>query len=247
MAETTERFRCLSGSTLKLIAIIAMAIDHFAASILYHGILLPAVPITIGSGVYRIYQLYQVMRFIGRVAFPIFCFLLVEGFLHTSNRKKYAFRLFLFALISEFPFDWALFNTNVTWGYQNVYFTLLIGLLTIWGMEWIQEHTASWRFPLWIPLWVLTIAAGCLMAWLLKTDYDYKGIILIVILYFFRFQPLLRTLAGCISLYWEAPACLAFIPITFYNGKRGLRLKYVFYLFYPLHLLVYGCILHFLL
>lgn len=238
-----QKHRCLSGSTLKLIAIIAMAIDHFAASILYYGILLPAVPIIIGSETYKIYQLYKVMRFIGRLAFPIFCFLLVEGFLHTSNRSRYAFRLFVFALVSEFPFDWALFNTNVTWRYQNVYFTLLIGLLTIWGMEWIREHAASWQ----VPLSILVIVIGCLLTWVLKTDYDYKGIILIVLLYIFRFQPLLRTLTGCVSLYWEAPACLAFIPITFYNGKRGLRLKYVFYLFYPLHLLLYGCILHFLL
>ena len=81
------------------------------------------------------------------------------------------------------------------------------------------------------------VAAGMGLAWLLKTDYSYHGILLIAILYFFRFYPLLQTIAGCLSLLWEAPACLAFLPINLYNGKRGLSLKYLFYLFYPIHLL----------
>ncbi|MEE1031690.1 MAG: TraX family protein [Ruminococcus sp.] len=239
MNQSTYRYRCLSGSTLKIIAIIAMAIDHFAASILYHGILLPNAPISQGTTMWTIYQIYQVMRFIGRIAFPIFCFLLVEGFLHTSNRKKYAFRLFLFALLSEFPFDFALQNTFVTWEYQNVYFTLCIGLLTIWLLDYVQE--SSYR----IPLQMLSIFAGCVLAYLLQTDYDYKGIILIVVLYYFHNNRSMMTLVGCLSLFWEAPACFAFIPINMYNGKRGLSLKYFFYLFYPLHLLIYGLVLHF--
>lgn len=180
------------------------------------------------------------MRFIGRIAFPIFCFLLVEGFMHTSNRKKYALRLFLFAFISELPFDLALFNSPVDWGYQNVFFTLLIGLLVIWAMDAVRKS----KFQ--IPLQLTAILVGGFLAWFLKTDYDYKGILLIVILYIFRYDRKLRTIAGCISLLWEAPACLAFLPINLYNGKRGLSLKYFFYAFYPLHLLIYAAILHFL-
>lgn len=240
MSHTTNLFRCLSGSTLKLIAICAMTIDHFAASIIYHGILLPAAPLTEGTGAWTWYMIYKVMRFIGRIAFPIFCFLLVEGFLHTSNRKKYAFRLFLFALISELPFDLALFNSPIDWGNQNVFFTLTIGLLVIWTMDSVSKRNLQ------VPLQLSAILAGCLLAWFLKTDYDYKGILLIVILYIFRYDRKLRTIAGCVSLLWEAPACLAFIPINLYNGKRGLSLKYFFYAFYPLHLLIYAAILHFL-
>lgn len=232
------RFRCLSGSTLKIIAICAMAIDHFAASILFYGILLPAAPLSPGTPVWTWYQIYQGMRFIGRIAFPIFCFLLVEGFLHTSNKRKYAFRLFLFSLISEIPFDLALFGSPIHWNDQNVFFTLLIGLLVIWGME----KADSFKNP--FPLYVIFITAGSLLAWLMKTDYDYKGVILIAILYFFRYHPGLRTLAGCLSLLWEPPACLAFLPLNLYNGKRGISLKYFFYLFYPVHLLVYAAILH---
>ncbi|MBS6195986.1 MAG: conjugal transfer protein TraX [Clostridiales bacterium] len=237
MNTTSNRFRCLSGSTLKILAIIAMAVDHFAASIIYYGILLPAAPISPQTPVWIWYQVYQIMRFIGRIAFPIFCFLLVEGFLHTSDRKRYGLRLFLFALISELPFDLAVFNSPLYPDGQNVFFTLLIGLLVIWGME--KADFSKYSFP----LHMICIAAGSLAAWLLKTDYDYKGIILIAILYFFRSHPVLRTVAGCLSLYWEAPACLAFIPLNLYNGKRGISLKYFFYLFYPVHLLLYALLL----
>lgn len=239
MTPYIARFRCLSGSTLKIIAICAMAIDHFAGSILFYGILLPAAPISPGTSVWIWYRIYQALRFIGRIAFPIFCFLLVEGFLHTSNRKKYAFRLFIFALVSEIPFDLALFGSAFYWEAQNVFFTLLIGLLVIWGME--KADFTPYQFP----LYAVFIGAGSLLAWLMKTDYDYKGVILIAVLYFFRYQPDLRTLAGCISLLWEAPACLAFIPLNLYNGKRGISLKYFFYLFYPVHLLLFAGILKF--
>lgn len=235
----TNRIRCLSGSTLKLIALCAMAADHFAASILYYGILLPAVPLRPGTSVWNWYQIYRVMRFIGRIAFPIFCFLLVEGFLHTSDRRKYASRLFLFSMLSEFPFDLALFDTPMDWQHQNVFFTLLIGFLVIWCMERADGH----RYGLYLS--ALSVAAGSLLAWLLKTDYDYKGIILIAVLYFFRSDRILRTVAGCVSLLWEPPACLAFIPISLYNGRRGISLKYFFYLFYPVHLLLCAVILKF--
>lgn len=239
MTETSSRFRCLSGSTLKIIAVCAMAIDHFAASILYYKILLPE--FSRMQGVVEMSNwliLYQIMRTIGRIAFPIFCFLLVEGFRHTSDRKKYAFRLFLFALISEFPFDLALFDMPLDLQHQNVFFTLFIGLLVIWAMD------AAGKFRFGFPLQAAAVLAGGALAYFLKTDYDYKGILVIVVLYIFRRNRVLRTVAGCLSLLWEAPACLAFIPINLYNGKRGLSLKYFFYAFYPVHLLIYAAIMH---
>ena len=82
---------CLSGSTLKIIAIIAMAIDHFAASIILYGILMQQNPTFLGHPVSMAipwWNIYQVMRFIGRIGFPIFCLLLIEGFFHTSRKMK---------------------------------------------------------------------------------------------------------------------------------------------------------------
>lgn len=240
MTQFSLKKGCLSGSTLKIIAIIAMAIDHFAASIILYGILMQQNPSFLGHPVSMTipwWNIYQVMRFIGRIGFPVFCFLLIEGFLHTSSKKKYATRLF------EFPFDYALFNTPFAPGYQNVFFTLFLGLLTIWAIDTVSHKEINPNLQ-WI-VKILIAAAGCLTAWLLQTDYDYKGIILILLLYLFHDQKFLCTLVSCMSLLWEAPACLAFIPINLYNGKRGISLKYFFYLFYPVHLLLYGLILHF--
>ncbi len=218
----------LSGSSLKLIAVVSMLIDHTAAAILYRAVLLPNQPIIQGSTLYRILQLYKAMRFVGRIAFPIFCFLLVEGFIYTSNRTKYALRLFLFALLSEIPFDLAL-KTSFTSEYQNVFFTLLIGFLVIWGIE----HFKNTYY-----LHAALILAGMGLAYLMKTDYSYRGVLLIVALYYLRMMPALMTLTGCALLYWEPPAMLAFLPINLYNHKRGLPWKYFFYLFYPVHLSV---------
>ena len=113
-----------SGSTLKLIAIITMLIDHIGAAVIARLLIA-------GQGSELLYKIYYAMRAVGRVAFPIFCFLLVEGFFYTGSRKKYALRLFGFALLSEIPFDLAFSGKILEFGYQNVFFTLLIGLLTI--------------------------------------------------------------------------------------------------------------------
>lgn len=227
------KFRILSGSTLKILAILLMLIDHIGAAIIYQGYLLPQAPLTPGTTAYQVYTVYKIMRFIGRSAFPIFCFLLVEGFIHTSNRKKYGIRLLIFAALSELPFDLALYDSVWNTSSQNVFFTLFIGFCVIWIIDCLGEK------PLLTPL-IMILGMG--LAHLLKTDYSYWGILLIGILYTFRNQRGLQTLGGCLSLFWEAPACLAFIPLNMYNGKRGISLKYFFYLFYPLHLLLLAAI-----
>ena len=114
----------LSGTALKRIACLSMLLDHIGASLLENGLFKQ------GSFWPGDVQLDGVLRLAGRLAFPIYCFLLVEGFLHTHDFKKYALRMLGFALISEWPFDWAFFS-GVYWGHQNVYFTLLLGLLAI--------------------------------------------------------------------------------------------------------------------
>lgn len=223
--------RGLSGSALKIIAIAAMLIDHIGAVVLARQLLA-------GEGGAGLYQIYWVLRTVGRIAFPIFCFLLVEGFEHTRNRKRYALRLLVFALISEVPFDLALSSTVFDASHQNVFFTLFIGLLTMQGFH-IVEQKAGWS-PFVCALCLSAMMFGGMgVAYLLHTDYDAKGIMCIIALYVFRKIPGAQILAGCIAFgWWELAALVAFIPIAFYNGKRGWNLKYGFYLFYPAHLLI---------
>ena len=225
----------LSGSTLKWIALLTMLIDHIGAVLLECGVLqayslhLPTALSYEAS--YSVFQADLIIRQIGRISFPIFCFLLVEGFHHTSNRKKYALRLFFFALLSEIPFDLALQGTFLEFGYQNVLFTLLFGFLTLWAMEWAKETHPGLSF--------VFAGLGLLVGYFFHSDYDWKGILLILILHVFYYYPVEKTIIGCLSLLWEPTACLAFIPLNLYNHQKGKSgWKYFFYLFYPAHLLV---------
>lgn len=143
-----------TGSTIKLIAIIAMLIDHTAAVILERMMMREGYMLAMSNtdlmpswiaGHRLLYFSYMTMRLIGRFGFPIFCFLLVEGFLHTHNRIKYALRLFLFALVSEIPFDFAFRGKWFYTGYQNVFFTLFLGLLAMCAFSFFQERLERLR------------------------------------------------------------------------------------------------------
>ena len=138
----------LSGSALKIIAIVTMLIDHIAATVIIR---------ILKFGGYNdgLYQLYRVMRNIGRIAFPIFCFLLVEGFMHTRDREKYALRLGCFAAVSEIPFDLAFNGKVLEVGYQNVFFTLLLGLLTMMAYDAVMNQS---RWSVWKRTALSTIA-----------------------------------------------------------------------------------------
>lgn len=230
----------LSGSALKWIAIITMLIDHIGAVVLSRILLnyLHVVDLPAEYAGYTIcYNIYQVSRGIGRLAFPIFCFLLVEGFQRTSNIPKYVARVAVFALLTEVPFDLTFTGKPVYWGYQNVMLTLLIGMLAMWGCRLAEKYLAGSQYLL-LSVQGLCAAAGMLAAWLLHTDYDYKGILCIMAIYFFRSNRLLQCLAGALSLIWEPEAMISFLFIYLYNGQRGRQPKYFFYVFYPLHLLL---------
>lgn len=240
-AQSPAKPRGLSGNALKLIAIAAMFIDHIGACVLETGMFgSPDVDKMVAflrteSG--RNWYLFDmgVLRTVGRLAFPIFCFLLVEGFLHTKDVKKYAARLFVFALISEVPFDYAFWGSPFFPNAQNVYFTLFIGLLVLIGYErYVQK-------PL---LQGIVIVAGCGAAILLKTDYNMMGIVLILLFYVFRYNKKHQAVAAGILCAAESitnfgAAALAMIPIWMYNGTRGKEnLKYLFYWFYPAHIVL---------
>lgn len=227
-------WRGISGSTVKLVGIITMFIDHLAAAVLARVLLSP------GGWSDQLYDIYSFMRMVGRLGFPIFCFLLVEGFGKTGSRAKYALRMGIFALVSEIPFDLAFNATVLEFGYQNVYFTLLLGMLALCTYDFLQKH----KMPTPVK-WLLCGVALLLfmgLAELLQTDYGGMGVLTITVIYIFRNYKVLAIAGGCIVLTImnlnEIPAFLTLIPVAEYNGKRGLKLKYFFYAFYPVHLLL---------
>lgn len=230
----------LSGSTLKIIAIISMVMDHFAAAVVYYMLLKEYSPF---CTIDKLWKIYEGMRSVGRIAFPIYCFLIVEGFFYTSNRKKYALRLGGFALISEIPFDLAFYDSILWWKHQNVFFVLVLGLITIMLLDKIKvqnmEAVSEKAVMLANLKGMLVILMNCFLATLLHMDYYFFGILAIVIMYMTREYRLKQCLTGAIAFAWEMPAPLAYILLYFYNGKRGINLKYFFYIFYPAHLLIF--------
>ena len=221
----------LSGSTLKIIAMVTMLIDHIGAAVLARMII---------AGNADLYDAYRTLRMIGRIAFPIFCFLLIEGFQHTKNAKKYAERLFLFAAISEIPFDLAFSAKVLEFQYQNVFFTLAIGLVTIMAYKKVEESPISNSVLKLILQLAVGLAGGCI-AEVLGTDYGMLGVMVLVVFYMLRANRFYQIAAGCMLFIDNITALLAFIPVAFYDGRRGLNVKWLFYVFYPAHLLVlYG-------
>lgn len=218
----------LSGTTLKWIAVISMLIDHTAEVLINHNAALTD-PIWA--------QIYVLMRGIGRIAFPIYAFLLVEGFLHTRDVKKYLVRMLTFAVVSEIPFDLAVFHTPFYWGYQNVFFALFLGLLALAGENVVHQSSGMFAGAgLWKQAFVLILCVGT--AQLINCDYGAFGVFFIILLYMTRYDKKTQTVLGAISLIWELPGILAFIPIRLYNGTRGrCGNRYFFYAFYPAHLL----------
>ena len=222
----TESFQSnsLSGSSLKTIAIVAMLIDHIGA------VLLTSSPAP-----------YYIFRLIGRIAFPIFAFLLVEGYFHTKNFTKYCARLGLFALISEIPFDLAFSHTFFDPNAQNVFFTLFLGLLTVHGLETAKAACPSQTF-LHPVCRIAALGLGTGLAWVFQTDYSAIGVLAITLLYSLRENRITASLSACALLCLLTPlelSAFAAVPlIAAYHGRRGSSLKYFFYLFYPLHLLL---------
>lgn len=245
-----RKWTFLDSDTLKIIAIATMLIDHIGASlletILYSG--------NTGIPGYW-YEADSVLRSIGRAAFPIFAFLLVEGFFYTHSRKKYLGRLLLFAVLSEIPFNLAFHGFLFYPGAQNVFWTLAIGFLVIWGAEGMSKRCRTGRNPaeksrtVTAYLFAVTaVLAGCLAAVFLRTDYNGYGVLLIALFYFGKQAKIPRLficIAGYLLFLWEAWSLIGFVLILFYNGekkKRGKGFQYFFYLFYPVHLSIFGLI-----
>lgn len=236
--------RHLTSFQLKLIASASMALDHFAAVVLYALInrLIAA-----GQDITALVHLYDILRYIGRLAFPIYCFLLTEGFCHTRSVFRYSLRLGLFAILSEIPFDLAL-NGQVLELYQNnVFFTLLVGLGTMWAIREgknLLGRCSSKAAALLGILWTALMAVlGYSLAEVLCCDYGGVGVLAIVAIYLLRNWPVAGFLVGVgilsIGNNIELFALPAVLPVACYSGARGRGGKWWFYLFYPAHLLAF--------
>lgn len=231
------RTKGISQEVLKLIACVAMLLDHTAA-------------VLVGD-----YKTYILLRSIGRIAFPVFCFLLAEGAHYTKSPEKYALRLAVGALLAEIPFDLALFG-GVTWECQSVMLTLLLGFGAIWA------GNAAPNMPRKVAVMVPFILAG----YFLQVDYGWQGVLLVCLLSILRDRPQGRWMqAGAtvlvlsmipsfpvnilgIPVLMEMLGVLALIPIALYRGEKRTRSKAVqwaFYLFYPAHLMLLWCVSRF--
>lgn len=230
-----QRIQFLNGFHLKLIAICTMLIDHMG---------------------YTLFPGVMWLRCVGRVAFPIFCFLIAEGCVYTHDRKKYAARLLVFALLSEIPYN--LMNSGMIWDPydQNVLWTLLTGALVCWLIDWALKKCTPLSF-------VLTGAAMVAAYWLLeafRTDYGGWGMLLVAAFYGVHRAPsgaVVKMIAQAFGLAFfsigvmggylsiELWSLAALVPIWLYNGQRGFSNKavqYGFYAFYPVHILALSLI-----
>ncbi len=262
----------LTGYHLKLIALVTMLIDHIAAVVIMHVFMLSyrvtasmqlsenivdKIIVWVAENQNLVYSIYEWMRCIGRMSFPIYCFLLVEGFLHTRNVAKYAGRLAVFALISEIPYDLAIAGEWWSFEYSNVFFTLVLGLLTIWALSYAEKINDFCREKNWKPILgrilslsaglIVIVAVGAFSEFILHADYEFGGIVAIAVLYLLREQRMMAFAAAVFVLAITAGeielfALLMLYPVMMYDGTRGKSMKYVFYAFYPVHLLILALI-----
>ena len=234
-----KSLRCLNSLSLKLLAMALMLCDHLWATVIPGNNWLTAV---------------------GRLAFPIFAYQVAEGFFLTHNRKKYLGRMFVFALISEIPFNLLYYSSVVFPFHQNVMFTFCLAILRMMALE-----RAKSKGPIVFSLAAAAcVALGMLLGQLAMVDYYGSGVVTVLIFYLCRQIPYgwLGEVAGLAFLNckllggmtipltlgsWtlEFPeqglALLALIPIWLYNGKQGAHnkaIQYACYAFYPAHMLI---------
>ena len=226
-----SKVQFLSGAWLKLIAILSMLIDHVNKALIYPNLVSNDGVLTTVSNIFDI---------IGRIAFPLFCFLLVEGFFKTRCRKKYLLNLLIFGVISEVPFD--MFTTasffNMNW--NNVMFTLAFVLITIWIIDILKERMQKLPKTLWYFASFIIVIIMCIAAMYLSLDYEHHAILIGYFFYLFHDVPLLAIPLGYASMYTQPWALLGFGLTLTYNGKRGKQNKMLNYWFYPAHLLILG-------
>lgn len=226
-----NRLKLLSGAQLKYIAFMSMLIDHVNKALVY--------PNLNGGILLVISDIFDVL---GRIAFPIFMFLLIEGYFRSTNRWKYLGMLLLFGLISEIPYDMFASVSYFEPNWNNIMFTLALVLAIVWSIDTLKEKMGiRWR-KLWYFISVVIVGAGCLVSMNLGLDYEYHAVLIGYFLYIFHEKPVWAIPFCYLSIYKEPWALLGFGLSLTYNGERGRQNKIVNYLFYPVHLFILGMI-----
>ena len=215
----------LTGNQLKIIAMLAMLADHV--------------------GLY-LFPSWELLRVIGRLAFPIFAYMIAEGCFYTRNRHRYFASIALLGILCQ------IVATVVvkTW-YQGILLTFSLSILSIYCLDTLRKGKRSWvRIAAIFGLLAVVFFAVVLPLLIPETgfrfDYDALGVLLPVLLYHLkgRTAKLICTAAVLLDIaflsgYRSLFALLALPLLFLYNGKRGAsRLKYLFYIFYPAHLLL---------
>ncbi|HHT16842.1 MAG TPA: conjugal transfer protein TraX [Papillibacter sp.] len=232
------RFKKLSGFAIKWIAVASMIIDHVGGLCImkYYSATFSVITASEAAKAATLYYIIKVCEALGSIAFPIFCMLIAEGFIHTKSRGRYAIRMIAFALISEIPFNLAHKHTVLYPALQNVMFTLALGIVTLYAVEWAKTYVRAGKWT--IALQAAIVALGMAAALLVKSEYVFIGVLVICLFYFLRDKGIWR-LVALVPLAVISPwSLLSLIPILMYNGTRGRGSKYFFYVFYPAHFLV---------
>ena len=231
-----DRIR-LSCNVLKTLACIFMFIDHCGYGIIHNYMIVHAMDI-LPEQYKTLNTLYETCRGIGRLAFPIFCFFLVEGFIRTRDVKKYALRLLVLAIITEIPFDLGLYGVTFKWDHQNIIITFFIALVMLALIKYITENFLGISKPLMCLTHICTVIAFGDLAYLARADYSWKCILLVAVLYYLRSFETLRLLVGGAVVSWKNFAPVSFVLLYFYDPSIRPKHKYAFYLFYPLNFLI---------
>jgi len=226
--ENLKKFQFFSGAQLKYLAFISMLIDHVNNAIV--------TPMLDGGG-FLLY-LSNIFSILGRIAFPIFIFFIVEGFFKTSNRKKYLITLLIFGVISEVPFDMFTSKTFFDPHWNNMMFTLALCLITIWIIDSIKNKLDN--KVLWYVISIIIVILFGFLALQLSLDYDYHAIVVAYLFYIFYDKPILGAGLGYLSIIKELYSFLGFGMTLTYNGERGRQYKWLNYFFYPVHILILG-------
>lgn len=223
----------LSGAQLKAIAILSMLADHVNKALIYPNLVSDEGVLALVSDFFDI---------IGRIAFPLFCFLLVEGYFKTRSRKKYLLQLLLFGVISEVPFDMSSTASFFNMNWNNVMFTLAFVLITIWSIDVLKEKLQKRPPLLWYFVSIMIVILMCIAAMYFSLDYEHHAILIGYFFYLFHDRKILAILLGYASMYTAPWSLLGFGLTLTYNGQRGKQHKMLIYWFYPVHLLIIGAL-----